>query len=383
MVERRWGKCLQGFRRMAGKNTPAGIRVLVYGMGKGKVGIEGLSVSSRSMTTELYLLTYTHFMTPQTWLITGGAGYIGAHVVDEFLANGKDVVIYDSQYRGLDSRVEYLRKKHNKEIPLVVADIRDIDKFEEALSTYRPYGIIHTAALKAVGESIEKPDEYFEVNFHATKKMLEVISSHDIRHLIFSSTAAVYGSPAHSNPVKEDEEKNPISPYGASKLAAEDEITKFLSIPGNLGTSLRFFNVVGTAAQELLDNSVENLVPIVINKLRAGEPPVIYGTNYPTPDGTCVRDYVDVRDIARAHLLAADFDTRLPLVMNVGTGSGSSVREVINLVSAAAGLTKTSECEVERREGDSAFLCADVSMIKNAMGFKAKYSLESSMASLF
>jgi UDP-glucose 4-epimerase len=315
-------------------------------------------------------------MTPQTWLITGGAGYIGAHVADEFLANGKDVVIYDSLYRGLESRIQYLRKKHNKDIPLVVADIRDIDKFEEALATHKPYGIIHTAALKAVGESMEKPDEYFEVNHHATTKMLEVIIKHQIKNFIFSSTAAVYGAPDHSNPIKEDDPKNPISPYGASKLAAEGEVNEFLAIPGNHGTSLRFFNVVGTAATELLDNSVENLVPIVINKLRAGEPPVIYGTDYSTPDGTCIRDYVDVRDIARAHLVAADFEGTLPISMNVGTGQGGSVREIIRLVCAAAGRSDAIVIEEARRVGDPAFLCADISMIRGTIGFESRYPLE-------
>lgn len=319
----------------------------------------------------------------QTWLLTGGAGYIGSHVADEFLASGKDVVIYDSLYQGLESRIEYLRKKYKKEIPLIVADIRDLDTFNKTLEQYKPYGIVHTAALKAVGESMEKPDEYFEVNFHATTKMLETIASHNIHHFIFSSTAAVYGAPDHSNPIKEDDEKNPISPYGASKLAAEGEVNKFLTTPGNHGTSLRFFNVVGTAAPELLDNSVENLVPIVINKLKAGQPPVIYGTDYPTPDGTCIRDYVDVRDIARAHLAAADSTATLPLAMNVGTGRGGSVREVIKLVCAAAGKPEVVAEEKDRRAGDPAFLCADVSLINNAIGFCAKYSLEASAESLF
>lgn len=322
-------------------------------------------------------------MTSQTWLLTGGAGYIGSHVADEFLASGKDVVIYDSLYQGLESRIEYLRKKYNKEIPLIVADIRDTVKFDEVLATYKPYGVVHTAALKAVGESMEKPDEYWEVNFHATVKMLELLTKHQVHHFIFSSTAAVYGSPDHSNPIKEDDEKNPISPYGASKLAAEGEINKFLAIPGNHGTSLRFFNVVGTAAPELMDNSVENLVPIVINKLKAGEAPVIYGTDYPTPDGTCVRDYVDVRDIARAHLAAADASVVLPLAMNVGTGRGGSVREVIKLVCEAAGRSEVVAAEQDRRAGDPAFLCADVSLIKSAIGFSSKFTLEASTESLF
>ncbi len=321
-------------------------------------------------------------MTSQVWLLTGGAGYIGSHVADAFLASGKDVVIYDSLYQGLESRIEYLRKKYNKEIPLIVADIRDTAKFEEVLTTYKPYGIVHTAALKAVGESMEKPDEYMEVNFHATTKMLEIIANHKISHFIFSSTAAVYGAPDHSNPIKEDDEKNPISPYGASKLKAEAEVNKFLAIPGNHGTSLRFFNVVGAAAPELMDNSVENLVPIVINKLKAGQAPVIYGTDYPTPDGTCIRDYVDVRDIAAAHLAAADSTASLPLTLNVGTGKGASVREVIALVLEAQGRTDVKAVEAERRAGDPAFLCADVSLIKSAVGFSAKYSLKESAGSL-
>ena len=319
----------------------------------------------------------------QTWLLTGGAGYIGSHVADEFLASGKDVVIYDSLYQGLESRIEYLRKKYNKEIPLIVADIRDTAKFDEVLTTYKPYGIVHTAALKAVGESMEKPDEYFEVNFHATTKILELISKHGIKNFIFSSTAAVYGAPDHSNPIKEDDPKNPISPYGASKLAAEGEVNKFLALPGNHGTSLRFFNVVGVAAPELLDNSVENLVPIVINKLKAGQAPVIYGTDYPTPDGTCIRDYVDVRDIARAHLAAANATTKLPDTMNIGTGRGASVREIIKLVLEATDKADTQVIETDRRAGDPAFLCADVTLAKTAMGFESKYSLEESVRSLF
>jgi UDP-glucose 4-epimerase len=322
-------------------------------------------------------------MTSQTWLLTGGAGYIGSHVADEFLASGKDVVIYDSLYQGLESRIEYLRKKYNKEIPLIVADIRDTAKFDEVLTAYKPYGVVHTAALKAVGESMEKPDEYWEVNFHATVKMLELLTQHKVQHFIFSSTAAVYGSPSHSNPIKEDDEKNPISPYGASKLAAEGEINKFLAIPGNHGTSLRFFNVVGTAAPELMDNSVENLVPIVINKLKAGQAPVIYGTDYPTPDGTCVRDYVDVRDIARAHLAAADATQALPLALNVGTGRGGSVQDVIKLVCEAAGQTDVVAVEAERRAGDPAFLCADVSLIRISLRFESKFSLEISTKSLY
>jgi UDP-glucose 4-epimerase len=321
--------------------------------------------------------------TPQKWLITGGAGYIGAHIADVFLANGKDVVVYDSLYRGLESRIEYLNEKYGKEIPLIVADIRDYVKLEEVLLDYSPYGVIHTAGLKAVGESIDKPNEYFEVNFGATSKMLELLIKHKIHNLIFSSTAAVYGSPDHSNPLREDDPKNPISPYGASKLAAEEVVSKYLKHPGNYGASLRFFNVIGTAASELMDNSVDNLVPIVMTKLKAGEAPVIYGTNYSTPDGTCIRDYVDVRDVAKAHLMSTNFGEKLPLVMNVGTGRGASVRQVIEFVSASFKQENLEVIESTRRAGDSGFLCADVNLISRIVGFTASYNLGDSIKSLF
>jgi UDP-glucose 4-epimerase len=322
-------------------------------------------------------------MTTQTWLITGGAGYIGSHIADLFLENNNKVVVYDSFNQGLESRIEYLRKKHGKEIPLIDADIRDSAKFEEVLATYELHGVIHTAALKAVGESMEKPDEYFDVNHSATSKILDLLIKHQIQNFIFSSTAAVYGSPDHTNPIKEDEPKNPVSPYGTSKLAAEKEVNKYLTLPGNRGTSLRFFNVVGTAVPELMDNSVENLVPIVINKLKAGDAPVIYGTDYSTPDGTCVRDYIDVRDVAQAHFLSANVEKNLPLAMNVGTGEGASVRKVIELIGASFGQESFEIISSARREGDSGFLRADVSLINRTLGFTASYNLVDSVRSLF
>ncbi len=326
---------------------------------------------------------YDLSMTPQTWLITGGAGYIGSHVADLILKSKREIVVYDSLYRGLESRIEYLCKKHGKEIPLIVADIRDSAKLEEVLMTYRPDGVIHTAALKAVGESIEKPDEYFEVNHGATLKLLELLIKHEIHNFIFSSTAAVYGSPNHSNPIKEDDPKNPISPYGASKLAAEEEVNKYLALPGNHGTSLRFFNVIGTATAELMDNSADNLVPIVINKLKAGETPIIYGADYPTPDGTCIRDYIDVRDVAEVHLLLANTEKKLPLAMNVGTGKGASVREVMELVGTSFNQENLQTITSARRAGDSGFLCACVSLINSTLGFTPSYKLVDSTQSLF
>jgi UDP-glucose 4-epimerase len=322
-------------------------------------------------------------MAQERWLITGGAGYIGTHIADEFIRAGKSVVIYDSLYQGLESRITFLRAKHNAEIPFIKADIRDYNEIENVIRTHKIDGIVHAAALKAVGESMEKPDEYFQVNLDATTELLEIAKRCGVKKFIFSSTAAVYGSPDTMEPCKEDGDKKPISPYGDSKYQAESRVTDFINIPGNLGTSLRFFNVVGTAAQELLDNSVENLVPIVLGKLHKSEAPTIFGTDYPTPDGTCIRDYVDVRDIACAHLAAANATTKLPPAMNIGTGRGASVREIIKLVLEATNKTDTQVIETDRRAGDPAFLCADISLAKSAMGFESKYLLEESIRSLF
>lgn len=324
-------------------------------------------------------------MTPasEKWLITGGAGYIGTHIADLFIADGKDVVLLDSLYQGLESRVGYLRKKYNTEIPLEVVDIRDYTAIENILESNNFAGIVHTAALKAVGESVEKPDEYKEVNFTATAELLKLASKHGIKKFLFSSTAAVYGSPQTMEPCKENGPLAPISPYGSTKLDAESKVTEFINTPGNSGTSLRFFNVVGTAAHELLDNSIENLVPIVLGKLKNNEAPVIYGTDYPTADGTCVRDYVDVRDIAQAHLVAANATSAIPVIINVGTGHGASVREIVKLVLDAINKGDAQVVEAPRRAGDPAFLCADVSLAATALGFKSKYSLEESIRSLF
>jgi UDP-glucose 4-epimerase len=322
-------------------------------------------------------------MSKETWLLTGGAGYIGTHIADEFISNGKSVVIVDSLYQGLESRIVFLRAKHGVEIPFIKCDIRDYNEIENAIREYKIDGIVHTAALKAVGESMEKPDEYFQVNLDATKELIEIAKRNGVKKFIFSSTAAVYGSPDSMDLCKEDGPKAPISPYGDSKYQAESSVTAFINEPGNHGTSLRFFNVVGAAAPELLDNSVENLVPIVLGKLNKGEAPVIFGTDYPTTDGTCVRDYVDVRDIARAHLAAANATTKLPPALNIGTGRGASVREIIKLVLEATNKSDTAVIENPRRAGDPAFLCADVTLAKSAMGFQSQYSLEASIRSLF
>jgi len=295
-------------------------------------------------------------MTTRPWLITGGAGYIGSHIADEFLSSGIDVVIYDSLERGIESRVDYLRKMYKKEIPLIVDDIRNSEFFARVLKQIEPEGVIHTAALKSVSESLDKPDLYLDVNFESTKRILILLTQQGIKNFVFSSSAAVYGSTDGQNPIRETDQQDPISPYGASKLAAEKVINSFLLVP---------------------------LVPIVIKKLRSGEPPIIFGTDYQTPDGTCVRDYVDVRDVARAHLKVATSKKTLPFAMNVGTGRGESVREVIRLIGQSFRLESVDALESNRRPGDPESLFADVTLISQSIGFEALYSLKESIESMF
>jgi len=319
----------------------------------------------------------------EVWLLTGGAGYIGAHIADEFLRAGKQVVIYDSLYKGLTTRIDYLNKKHNTTIPMVKADIRDYITFEKTLKDHNVTGIVHTAALKSVEESMSKRDDYIEVNYTATVELLEIAKRVGVKHFIFSSTAAVYGSPDTTEPCKESAQTNPISPYGESKLMAEAKVADFAKIDGNFATSLRFFNVVGCADLSLIDNSTENLVPIVINNLAVKKPIKIFGSGYPTPDGTCVRDYVDVRDVAIAHLLSADAKKVLPTEINVGTGRGASVKEIIDLVLDASNQKDAEVITTDGRPGDPAFLCADVNLAKSAINYQSKYSLKESVVSLF
>ena len=316
------------------------------------------------------------------WLITGGAGYIGSHIADLLLSAGKEVVIYDSLYHGLESRIDFLRKKHDKEVPHIISDIRNFQVFKKTLEKDSFRGIIHTAALKSVAESIEKPLEYFEVNLHATKRILEIATMLNVRRFVFSSTAAVYGPSTHSYPIKENDRQSPISPYGESKRAAELEVARFHAIPGNYGTSLRFFNVVGTGPIELIDHSTENLVPIVVRNLLNNVPPTVFGMDYSTPDGTCIRDYVDVRDIAAAHLSVCNSESRLPLAMNVGTGRGISVREAIEVICSSFGNGRVPLKEENRRKGDPESLFADVSLIQKTLGFTTKHTFESSIMSL-
>lgn len=305
----------------------------------------------------------------QTVLVTGGAGYIGGHVTRELLASGYDVVVLDNLYTG---RREYVPA----EAHFVDGDVRDVNLLRDVFSQHKIDAVIHLAAMLEVAESVEKPLEYFEVNVHGTTRLLEVCSEVGITNVVFSSTAAVYG-PQTVMPIPEAATCEPINPYGASKLLAEQVLRYFSRYRGMHVTVLRFFNVAGQHVPWGVSDTHEHshLVPIVLEVAMGKRPQLtVNGDDYITADGTCVRDYVHVLDIAKAHVKALSRRGGDSFrVYNVGTGKGVSVREVVQ--AAAEVTSRMIPMEVgPRRPGDDAILVADVQAIRSELDFVAEHS---------
>lgn len=310
-----------------------------------------------------------------SWLITGGAGYIGSHIAQLFDDEGLSYYCYDNLSSGLASRIRDVRR-------LIIGDIRDEKQFTNAINQFQISGVIHLAAKKSVEESRNDPILYEETNFNATRKLLEICSGAGISHFIFSSTAAVYGE-GHLGKVDENVELLPISPYGETKMKAEQVLTSYINGGLIKGLSLRYFNVIGQSESALRDESVDNLVPKVLSAIQENKRPQIYGSDYATPDGTCIRDYVDVRDIAALHLLICkNFKIiNLPTVLNVGTGSGVSVLEVMQTIYSKLNLPLNPEI-LPRREGDPQILVADARKLKEELRFTTRYGFAESIGSL-
>jgi len=309
-----------------------------------------------------------------TWLVTGGAGYIGAHVVRELLQSGRRVVVFDDLSSGLEQRVP-------AGVPLVRGDVTDPAAVAAALAQHRVDGVIHLAAKKAAGESVEIPLHYYRENVDGMIALLEAMQREHVDRLVYSSSAAVYGTP-EANPVAESAPLRPDSPYGQTKvvgewLAADQGIATGLS-----WVALRYFNVAGAGSDALGDTSANNLIPMVFAALDRGERPRIFGADYPTPDGTCIRDYVHVADLASAHAAAAALTEQRSAAeaFNVGRGSGSSVREVIEAIGAVIGRDLRAEV-VSRRAGDPPATTAAVERIREVLGWRAERDLEAMVAS--
>lgn len=310
-------------------------------------------------------------------LVTGGAGYIGSHVARLLKNRGDQVVILDDMSEAIPARIEGF--------PLVQVNLSEDIAIKTLCETFEHHdvtAVIHLAARKKVGESVEKPDWYQKENVIGMQNLLEAMRISGVKQLVFSSSAATYGIPAVDK-VSEDYDCKPINPYGQTKLDGEHLANDAAKTWGLRVVSLRYFNVAGTGWPDLVDTQIANLVPIVFKNLKDGVSPIIFGNDWPTPDGTCVRDYVHVLDLAEAHLRSLDYletDDREFNVFNVGTGAGSSVLEVISEVAKVTGKLITPVFS-ERRAGDPAYLCADVSRIEKTLGWKASRNLHEIISS--
>jgi len=295
-------------------------------------------------------------------LVTGGAGYIGAHVVHELLNEGYSVRIYDDFSNGLHKRVD------GKFRDIVEGDILDREKLIQAMQGVD--AVIHLAAKKAVEESVKNPLKYYENNVGGTLNLLAAMSVKGVKKIVFSSSAAVY-SPNDKDAVEETDPTVPLSPYGATKLLSEELISSVSNAEKISHISLRYFNVVGSAIPEFGDNSKDNLVPKVFLAFKTCKRPEIYGTEYPTPDGTCIRDYIHVQDLAKAHVAALKKTESgfTSAIYNVGSGKGYSVREMMNQISSTLGKDVNPQ-ESPARAGDSPKLIASIKKIESELGWK-------------
>ncbi|KUL30071.1 UDP-glucose 4-epimerase GalE [Streptomyces regalis] len=310
-----------------------------------------------------------------TWLITGGAGYIGAHVVRAMTEAGEHAVVYDDLSTGIPDRVP-------DNVPLVVGSTLDRDRVALAIAAHRITGVVHLAAKKQVGESVDLPLHYYRENVEGLRVLLEAVTAADVPSFVFSSSAAVYGMP-DVDLVTEETPCVPMSPYGETKLAGEWLVRATGRATGLSTASLRYFNVAGAAAPELADVGVFNLVPMVFEKLTEDAPPRIFGDDYPTPDGTCVRDYIHVVDLAEAHVAAARALRSSPgrdLTLNIGRGEGVSVREMIDLINTITGYDRPPTT-TPRRPGDPARVVASADRITAELGWKAKHDVRDMIAS--
>ncbi|MCX5135592.1 MULTISPECIES: UDP-glucose 4-epimerase GalE [unclassified Streptomyces] len=301
-----------------------------------------------------------------TWLITGGAGYIGAHVARAMAEAGERLVVLDDLSSGVPNRLP-------EDIPLVQGSSLDGDLLKRVLSEHAITGVVHLAARKQVGESVAQPTRYYQENVGGLATVLEAVAGAGVKRFVFSSSAAVYGNP-DVDLITEDTPCAPMSPYGETKLAGEWLVRATGRAHGIATVCLRYFNVAGAASPELADTGVFNIVPMVFDRLTRGEAPRIFGDDYPTPDGTTVRDYIHVADLAEAHLAAA---RRLAegaggdLTVNIGRGEGVSVRELMTLVSEVTGDSRQPVVE-PRRPGDAPRAVASAALAGERLGWSAR-----------
>ena len=310
-----------------------------------------------------------------TWLVTGGAGYIGAHVAHAFLEAEIPVVVLDDLSSGYHAFVP-------SGVPFAVGSVLDTEFVRGVLRENGVTGVVHVAGYKYAGVSVERPVHTYQQNVTGTASVLDAMAAEGVGAIVFSSSAAVYGTP-QVDLVTEETPTAPESPYGESKLVAEWLLRDQARATGLRQTSLRYFNVVGSSAPGVYDTSPYNLFPLVFDALAGGGAPMLNGDDYPTPDGTCVRDYIHVADIAASHVAAArvlaDGGALRP-VYNLGSGTGSSVREIMTTVAAVTGIDFEPEIG-PRRPGDPARIVASGELAARDLDWRMRHSLTDMVAS--
>jgi len=309
-----------------------------------------------------------------SWLVTGGAGYIGSHVVRALAAAEMNPVVIDDLSSG--------HRDFVGDVPFVEASLLDEAAIARTLRDHRVVGVIHLAGFKYAGVSVQRPIHTYEQNVTGTARLLRAMVDHDVTSLVFSSSAATFGTP-DVDLVTETTPTHPESPYGESKLIGEWLIRDVARAHGLRHTSLRYFNVVGSGSPDLYDTSPHNLFPLVFDALVAGRTPHINGDDYPTPDGTCVRDYVHVADLAHSHVVAAQRLSRgdaLEPVYNLGSGDGVSVRQIMDTVREVTGIDFEPEIH-DRRPGDPARIVATGELAARDLEWQMRHDLRAMVAS--
>lgn len=304
-------------------------------------------------------------------LVIGGAGYIGSHMVRMLAKQGYNPVVFDN-----------LSKGHREAVanyPFELGDLGDKARLTEVFKKYGIEAVMHFAAFAEVGESVKEPSKYYHNNVAKVLDLLDALVENDIKYFVFSSTAATFGEPIHPK-IDESHPQNPINPYGNTKLMVEKILADFDTAYGLKATALRYFNASGADDSGEIGeshNPETHLIPIVLQAAAGKRASIkMFGTDYPTPDGTCVRDYVHVNDLARAHILALEkmFKDNVSERFNLGSGNGFSVAEIVKEAKRITGIDFTVE-KAPRRDGDPAVLVADSAKAERILDWKPQYNL--------